>query len=879
MANNKKVPFDDINLLKSFFSEGRFNSLANDIRKLKTSMMALNENAKKFEKERLQESGQVQSDVEISPKIEEKVDTSSNVKEPEIFATPKTSVETEKHVNKYIRNQNPRYNNMRNDDDDKPDFAKKPQYQTMPKNNQNRQFNANANNVNRKPNNMANGFNQNRQFNKNQQSANARNFQNNGQNFANRQKPNQFNKPGYSANNSYLNKVNNNKPSFMNKPKFDKADLIIPQQQPQRDVHKKKSNNVYEDKKGYSKRDLLKRGMITEADDEGRNLSRKIRPKKKEQENKPVVVAKPTGPVVITTENLTVKILSESTGKSVSEIIKNFMLLGLTVTINSNIDFPTAELICNEMGIELQQKLTKSSEEKLHDLEENIRAHSDSANIIPRPPIVTVMGHVDHGKTSLLDYIRKSKVTQGEAGGITQHIGAYKVDVNGKSITFIDTPGHEAFTMMRARGASITDVAILVVAADDGLMPQTIEAINHIKAANVPMIVAINKMDKPHADPERVMQQLAEHNVLPEAWGGDAIIVKISALTGEGISKLLEMILLVAEMQELKADPDAHAIGTVLEARIDKGRGCIASLVVRDGSLKIGDTLVCGTALCKVKAMIDENNNNLKVAGPSTPISVLGFNEVPTAGDSFTVVDEKLSKEIIQDRISKKKIEMSKISSASTLEDLMASSAEDNVKMLNILIKTDVGGTLEAIKASVLKLNNSEVKVNILHSGVGAISESDVILANASNALIVGFNVRVDSKVKTVAERNKVTIKNYRIIYELLEDLEATMKGMKEPKYEEVYLGRAEILQVFKLSTSGLVAGSIVRDGVVARNEHARIIRDGEVICDTMINSVKIVKDDVKEAGKDRECGIKINTDDFKVGDIIECYSLKRIED
>ena len=839
MANNNKVSFDDINLLKSFYTEGKFSSLSIKIKCLKDSMIALNENAKKAQREHLNK-------IELEKTV---------VQQPaEVISAPKVEV---KPVEKKVAQERPQQS-----------FAQ----------NKNNNFNQNNNNYQNNRNFDRNRNNQNNQngFNRfNNQNGNNQNRFNNNKNFANGQRP-QFNKdgkPGFNKPNGL--KPNPQRPSFLNKPK--PAPIIVPQQ-PQRDFgNKKKGGTQYEEKKVYSRRDLLKRGMIDEENLEDRSLSRKIRPKKKEQETVKQVI-KPSGPAIITTDNITVKVLSEATGKSVSEIIKNFMLLGMNVTINSVIDFETAELIANEMGVEIQQKLQKTSEEKLLDLQENLKAHADE-NAVTRAPIVTVMGHVDHGKTSLLDYIRKSTVTSGEAGGITQHIGAYKVDVDGKSITFIDTPGHEAFTMMRARGASVTDVAILVVAADDGIMPQTVEAINHIKAAGVPMIVAINKMDKQQADPDRVMQQLAEHNVLPEAWGGDAIIVKISAHTGEGIPKLLEMILLVAEMQELKANPDNPAMGTVLEARLDKGRGAIASLVVRDGSLKIGDTLVCGTALCKVKAMIDENNNNLKVATPSTPVSVLGFNEVPTAGDTFTVVDEKLSKEIIQERISKKRIEMAKISSANTLEDLMLKTSEGNVKVLNILIKTDVGGTLEAIKASVLKLNNEEVKVNILHSGVGAVSESDVVLANASNAMIVGFNIKIDSKVKTIAERNKVMIKNYHIIYELLEDLERTMKGMKEPKYEEEYLGKAEILVVFKLSTSGLVAGSIVRDGVIRRNEHARIIRNGEVVADTNISTVKIVKDDVKEAGKDRECGIKLDTSDFKVGDIIECYTLKRIED
>ena len=550
----------------------------------------------------------------------------------------------------------------------------------------------------------------------------------------------------------------------------------------------------------------------------------------------------------------------------------------MMVTINSTIDFATAELVMSDMGVELIQKLDKTSEEKLKDVQQNIRSY-DQKDAVVRPPIVTVMGHVDHGKTSLLDYIRKTKVTLGEAGGITQAIGAYRVPVKDKFITFIDTPGHEAFTAMRARGASVTDIAILIVAADDGIMPQTVEAISHIKSAGIPMIVAINKMDKPQADPDRVLQQLAEHNVIPEAWGGDAIICKISALTGEGIDKLLETILLVADMLELKANPNVPALGTILEARLDKGRGAVSSLIVIDGSLHIGDTIVSGTSICKVRAMIDENNKQVKVATPSMPVTVLGFNEVPNAGESFTVVDEKLSKQIVEERKAKQREELLKNSGGNTLEDLIQKTSEKDVKVLNIILKTDVHGSLEAIRSSIMKLANDEVKINIIHSGVGAISESDLILASASNAMVIAFNVSQDSKVKTTADKMKIKIYSYKIIYELLDEIERVIKGMKEPKYEEVYMGRANVIMVFKLSTSGIIAGSMVMDGKIVRGGKARIYRGKDVVAETEIRSLKIVKDDVKEAGKDRECGIKTDFDGVQVGDVIECYTLKRIEE
>lgn len=834
MENKQKVSFDNINLLKSFIKEGKFSALTGNIKDLKIKMDNLCKSARNREKNL---TLQIQSEKEKSIK-EEKVKAVEPSPKKEVEQPINQNDNTSSKV-KTQNNQARPINNRRNES----------QYnQTKPQG----QYNQNNRNFNRPQ--------QSQDFNRNKLNSTQHGFSRNTQ----QNKP--FNKP--------IKPIA--KPSFMNKPKpiFDKP---IIESQPQRDYSNKKKGGVqYEEKKTYTKRDLLRRGMIEEENTEDRMLSRKVRTKKKEE--KPVVV-KPAGPAIITTDNITVKLLSEVTGKSVSEIIKKFMLLGMMVTINSVIDFQTAELIANEMGVELIQKLDKTSEEKLKEVQHTISNYSDE-EAQPRPPIVTVMGHVDHGKTSLLDYIRKSKVTLGEAGGITQHIGAYKVNVNGKYITFIDTPGHEAFTNMRARGTSVTDIAVLVVAADDGIMPQTIEAINHIKSANVPMIVAINKMDKPQANPDRIMQQLAENGVLPEAWGGDAIIVPISALTGMGIDKLLDTILLVAEMAELKANPNAPAMGTILESKLDKGRGVVASLIVRNGSLHIGDTLVSGTCICKVKLMIDENNKSIKVATPSMPVSVLGFSEVPIAGENFTVVDEKLSKEIVEERKNKIKNELANSTSANTIEDLMAKTSEGNMKILNVLLKTDVGGSLEAIKQSIAKINNDEVKVNILHSAVGGISESDVILANASNAIILGFNTHIDSKVKTVAERLKVNIKNYRIIYELLDDLEAIMKGMKEPKYEKVELGKAEVLMVFKLTGVGIVAGSIVRDGVVARNTHARVIRDGEVIvedCDLI--SVKIVKDDVKEAGKGRECGIKLSFNDIKVGDIIECFSLKRIEE
>lgn len=754
-------------------------------------------------------------------------------------------------------------------------------YQQNRQNNQQRNYNQNGYNQ---------GFNQNNsRYNNNYNNRPYNNQNQQGGNFNGQRRPFNNNRLGQNGQQNFQNRPFNNrtnnpnfkpgqKPAGFNdnkRPAINYAQPVITQSPTRNFANKKKEGTHFEEKRGYTKYDLLKRGMIDDGVNEDRSVTRKLRTKKKDTsvEN----IERPTGPAIITTDNITIKLLSEVSGRPVSEIIKKFMLLGMMVTINSTVDFATAELVMSDMGVELIQKLDKTGEEKLLDLQKDIRSYSDK-EASTRPPIVTVMGHVDHGKTSLLDYIRKTKVTLGEAGGITQAIGAYRVNVNNKYITFIDTPGHEAFTAMRARGASVTDIAILIVAADDGIMPQTVEAINHIKSANIPMIVAINKMDKPQADPDRIMQQLAEHNVLPEAWGGDAIICKISAHTGEGIDKLLETILLVADMQDLKANENIPAIGTILEAKLDKGRGAVASLIVRDGSLHVGDTIISGTSICKVKAMMDENNKTVKVATPSMPVTVLGFNEVPKAGETFTAVDEKLSKQIVEERKAKQKEELLKGSGGNTLEDLLQKTSEKDVKILNIVLKTDVNGSLEAIKSSIMKLVNDEVKINILHSGVGAVSESDLILANASNAMVVAFNVSQDSKVKTTAERMKIKIYSYKIIYELLDEIERVIKGMKEPKYEEVYLGMAEVRAVFKLTSTGIVAGSFVRDGKIVRGEHAKIYRGDELIATTEIKSLKIVKDDVKEAGKDRECGIKTTYDDVAVGDRIECYTLKRID-
>ncbi|MBO5394380.1 MAG: translation initiation factor IF-2 [Clostridia bacterium] len=596
--------------------------------------------------------------------------------------------------------------------------------------------------------------------------------------------------------------------------------------------------------------------------------SRKSVKKKKEQTNKQVTSITHA---VLTSKEITVKDFSEKIGKPVTEIVKKLMLLGIMATINSNIDFDTAELIASEFGVTLELKADKSYEEKLMDAAE---MEDDASALVKRAPIVAVMGHVDHGKTSLLDAFRKTNVVLGEAGGITQSIGAYQIEFNGEKITFIDTPGHAAFTQMRARGAKATDIAILVVAADDGVMPQTVEAINHIKAANVPVIVAINKMDKPEAKPERIKQQLAENNILPEEWGGDAICVPISAKTGMGLDDLKQTILLVSEMCELKANPDKMATAVVIEAELDKNRGPVASVIVQNGTLRVGDSIMSGITYGKVRAMFNDQGKPIKAAGPSTPVEILGFNEVPVSGDEVYAVEETLSKQVIQERIDKIKKERAAQSSGVTLDNFMNRVQEGALKNLNVIIKTDTMGSVEAIKSTLLGIRNEEAKVNVVHSGAGAVTESDVILAQTTGSVIICFNQKPVAKAKALAENMKLEIKEYKIIYEIVDDITAAINGMLSIKYEEVYIGNAEIRMVFKLSTAGKVAGSYIKDGKATRNAIAVVKRGNEEIGKTTVESLKIVKDEKAEVAKGYECGIKLRDNiDYKEGDIIEFYS------
>lgn len=575
-------------------------------------------------------------------------------------------------------------------------------------------------------------------------------------------------------------------------------------------------------------------------------------------------------------EEITVAELASMLRMTATEVIKKLMALGVMANLNQVIDYDTAAIVASELGAKVEKKVEVSIEEQI--IEEEIE---NDENAVVRPPVVCVMGHVDHGKTSILDAIRHTDVTSTEAGGITQAIGAYQVEVNGEKITFLDTPGHAAFTAMRARGAMATDIAVLVVAADDGIMPQTIEAINHAKAAKVQIIVAINKMDKEGANPERIMEQLTEQELVPEEWGGDVICVPVSAKTGMGIDKLLETILLVAEMAELKANPNRAAKGVVIEAKLDKGRGPIATFLVQNGTLHSGDYVVAGTAVGRVRAMTDYNGKKINSAGPSVPVEIMGLDEAPMSGDEFNAVsDEKLARQLVEQRKEKAKEEEFKQYQKVTLDTLFSTLEEGMLKELNIIIKADVQGSVEAVKQSLLKIVNDEVRVKIIHGAVGAVNDSDVMLANASNAIIVAFATGVEQDAADNAARDGIEIKQYSIIYDLIEDVEAAMRGMRSVKYRDVDTGTAEVREIYTVSTVGSIAGSIVTSGTIRRNGKIRVIRDGKQLADTPIKNLKRFKDDVKEVSSGYECGISLeNWNDIKPGDIFECYVVEEYRD
>ncbi|MEC2064582.1 translation initiation factor IF-2 [Bacillus inaquosorum] len=596
---------------------------------------------------------------------------------------------------------------------------------------------------------------------------------------------------------------------------------------------------------------------------------------KNQYQQKPVKPKKELPEKITFSGTLTVGALAEELGKEPSEIIKKLMLLGVMATINQELDKDTIELIASEYGVETEEVIVLEETEL-----EKYEEPDNEEDLEIRPPVVTIMGHVDHGKTTLLDSIRKTKVVEGEAGGITQHIGAYQIEENGKKITFLDTPGHAAFTTMRARGAEVTDITILVVAADDGVMPQTVEAINHAKAAEVPIIVAVNKIDKESANPDRVMQELTEYGLVPEAWGGETIFVPLSALTGKGIDELVEMILLVSEVEELKANPNRQAKGTVIEAELDKGRGSVATLLVQTGTLHVGDPIVVGNTFGRVRAMVNDIGRRVKTAGPSTPVEITGLNDVPQAGDQFLVFkDEKTARSVGEARASKQLEEQRSDKAKLSLDDLFEQIKQGDVKDINIIVKADVQGSAEALTAALQKIEVEGVKVKIIHTGVGAITESDIILASASNAIVIGFNVRPDGNAKSTAEAENVDIRLHRIIYKVIDEIEAAMKGMLDPEYEEKVIGQVEVRQTFKVSKIGTIAGGYVTEGTITRDSGLRLIRDGVVIFEGEVDVLKRFKDDVKEVSQGYECGITIKKyNDIREGDILEAFVMQEIE-
>ena len=755
-------------------------------------------------------------------------------------------------------------------------------------NNNNNKQNRNNNNNNRNKN-MQNGNYHNRNNNRNENRSN----NNNNNRFNNR------NNNGYSKRPLDARGIEKNIKNIMSVENGEKEQV----REYNRGLEKQKNNNRYEENKNNKKNSSKSRKNNNREFDEGKlktlkqasslsnmfndqdggmldyydlstNRGRRGKKKKQHQEEKSKQKIFKLTEIEIP-ETITVKDLAAEMKKTTAEVIKKLLSYGIMATINQEIDFDTAYLIAQEFEITAKKKKVVTDEDILFDDSED-----KEEDLVPRPPVIVVMGHVDHGKTSLLDTIRKTNVIEGEAGGITQAIGAYQVEVNGRQITFLDTPGHEAFTAMRARGAQITDIAILVVAANDGVMPQTIEAINHAKSAGIPIIVAINKIDLPDANVERVKEELMRYDLVPEEWGGDTIFVPISAKNGTNIDQLLEMVLLEADMLELKANPDKQAKGTVIEARLDKTRGAIATMLVQRGTLDVGDTIVVGSSIGRIRAMKDAKGKKVKAAGPSTPVEIMGLTEVPEAGDTFyEVKNEKVAKHLIEKR--KRQAREKAINQAPkvTLDNLFSQMEEGNLKVLNLIVKADVQGSVEAVTQSLEKLQNEEVRVKVIHSAVGGVNQSDVTLAKVSNAIIIAFNVRPDHLAKDMAEKDGVEIKQYSVIYQAIEDVELAMKGMLEPKYEEKVIGNAEVRQTFRISNVGTIAGCYVLSGKVERNAGVRVIRDNVVIHDGHLATLKRFKDDVKEVGKGFECGIQIeNYNDIKEGDIIEVYIMEEIK-
>ena len=658
------------------------------------------------------------------------------------------------------------------------------------------------------------------------------------------------------------------------KPSVDLAPVMEKERVSNYDPNKKNYVRQHDPERVAKNRKQLARDQFNGYDDDVVRGGRRARVKKPsaQQLMAPIKIEK----AYMTAETITVKDLTERIGKPAGEILKKLLMLGVMANINSELDYDTASLVCSDFGVTLELNLAKTAEDDLKetDFEDN------EEDLVTRPPVVTIMGHVDHGKTSLLDYIRHSHVTAGEAGGITQHIGAYTVTIDGRVITFLDTPGHEAFTAMRARGAMCTDIAVLVVAADDGVMPQTVEAINHAKAAEVPIIVAINKMDKPGASPERIKQDLTNYGLVCEDWGGDTIMVPVSALTGEGVDNLLEMILLEADVRELRANPNRMAKGVIIEAKLDKARGPLATVLLQNGTLHVGDNVVAGLASGRVRAMVNDKGERVKSAGPSMPVEISGFTDVPSAGDEMMAVeDDRLGRQVVEERRDKLKAARVASSAKVSLDNLFSRIDQSKMTTLNLIVKADVQGSVEAVKQALEKLSNDQVRVRVLHSAVGAVTKDDVNLASAFDAIIIGFNIRPDNNAKEAAEREGVDIRLYRVIYQAIEDIEKAMKGLLAPEYKEVLLGHAEVRNTFRITGAGTVAGCYVQDGKMQRNAQVRLLRDNIVVYEGKLNSLKRFKDDAKEVAAGYECGISFDGyNDIKEGDIIECFIMEEIE-
>ncbi|HIU18634.1 MAG TPA: translation initiation factor IF-2, partial [Candidatus Limiplasma stercoravium] len=664
------------------------------------------------------------------------------------------------------------------------------------------------------------------------------------------------------------------RPAPGRKPTLDLAPAAEKERVSNYDPNKKNYVRQHDPERVAKNRKQLARESFNGLDDDVVRGGRRARSKKPsvQQMMAPIKIDK----AYMTAETITVKDLTERIGKPAGEILKKLLLLGIMANINSELDYDTASLVCSDFGVELELNIAKTAEEALIDTD----FEDAEEDLVSRPPVVTIMGHVDHGKTSLLDYIRHSHVTAGEAGGITQHIGAYTVSIDGRQITFLDTPGHEAFTAMRARGAQSTDIAVLVVAADDGVMPQTVEAINHAKAAGVPIIVAINKMDKEAANPDRVKQDLTKYEMVPEEWGGETIMVPVSAHTGEGVDDLLEMILLQADVLQLRANPNRMAKGVIIEAKLDKARGPVATVLLQNGTLHVGDNVVAGLASGRVRAMVNDRGERVNDAGPSMPVEVSGFTEVPNAGDDMmAVADDHLGREVVQERRDKLKAARVAASSKVSLDNLFSRIDQSKQTTLNIIVKADVQGSVEAVKQALEKLSNDEVKVHILHSAVGAITKDDVNLASAFDAIIIGFNIRPDAGAKDAAAHEGVDVRLYRVIYQAIEDIQKAMKGLLDPEFREVMLGHAEVRNTFRITGAGTVAGCYVKDGKLQRNAQARLLRDNVVIFEGKLSSLKRFKDDAREVNEGFECGVSFDGyNDIKEGDVIECFIMEEIE-